>query len=511
MGKKKKQKVTEQQITDSTGGQSSSGENSGWQNALSEMINNATSSGAFDTKNYSNNFENVNRNENVRNNTNTSQTGRNDFSNSSDSNEYSNSVADQSNNTYQDDSRTNYEDQSQDTAQDQSQLTSQEEIRRAQQESQLRNTAETAQRSETGVDSESQDYVRAMRGNALSSLGGIKDENFAASAEDITDTAESFQNPYTEKVVDGIRGEYDYLRGKARVATAQGATNAGAYGGGRHGVAEGERLAALDRSQASDVGGALERGYNSALSLGADTAQRRANAPVAATMARQQMLAGGLGPTGTSTSGTGTQTGMTSGTASDTSSGTTAGTMRGNTSGTMRGNTAGTSRGTTSGSMTGRTNTGTRGGRSGTERGVQNTSSNVNSMSDTNSSLFGSTAGGQSGGQSGTQFNTESGRQNGSSSGKSGGLFNQKGDQWNKGKTNSTREEESSNPWYQDAMGIAAGVGGLMGPGALGKFGKKIPLGGRVRSIPITSGIPAKVPSSLSRLRVKPRTRRPGT
>lgn len=256
----------------------------------------------------------------------------------------------------------------------------------------------------SGVDAASQAYIDQMRQQALGSLGGISASNFYASPDQINAITQQIQNPYTQQVLGGIGQEYDRLRQQAAVDTAQGATLAGAYGGSRHGVAEGERLGALDRAQTQQQGQVLSDSYNRALSMAAPIAQQQAGAPVSAMQAQQQILQGGLGPTGTSTTSSASQSdfqnlmNQLSGQMSSTDYQNLLGLLSGSssTSGTNYLNSTGSSIGSTSGTSGG------------------------TSM--------------QSGTQSGTQSSTGS----------------------------STNTQSQSNPWYQDVLGAGTLVAGLI-------------------------------------------------
>lgn len=97
-------------------------------------------------------------------------------------------------------------------------------------------------------------------------VGGTPDSWFVGPDQrPIGEQVEPFLNPYIDNVVNAARREYDHLRGRARMATNDAATAAGAFGGSRHGVAEAVRLAELDRSQAGQVAGLHHQGYQSAL------------------------------------------------------------------------------------------------------------------------------------------------------------------------------------------------------------------------------------------------------
>src|SRR5690606_27342516 len=101
------------------------------------------------------------------------------------------------------------------------------------------------------------------------------------------------------------------LRGQAQMATQQAATQAGAFGGSRHGVAEGVRLGELDRAQASQIAGLLHSGYQQALGQGVAFAEHQRQLQqqqLQEPLFRQQLALGfqnmGMGPVGTTTTST---------------------------------------------------------------------------------------------------------------------------------------------------------------------------------------------------------------
>jgi hypothetical protein len=155
-----------------------------------------------------------------------------------------------------------------------------------------------------GIDAASQSYVDQMRAQALGGSGAINAGQFAPGVGDINALTQQLQNPFMQNVVGGVGQQFDQLRGQAANATSQQATAAGAFGGSRHGVAQGQRLGELDRAEGQQVGQLLAAGHAQAQQAALPLAQQQAMAPLQALMAQQQMLQGGLGPTGQVTSGT---------------------------------------------------------------------------------------------------------------------------------------------------------------------------------------------------------------
>lgn len=114
-------------------------------------------------------------------------------------------------------------------------------------------------------DAQSQQYINQMRQmgqNAAGVATGQQGSYFTGplSAGDISQA----MNPYMENVIGGVRGEFDHLRNQSMNQSNQQATQAGAFGGSRHGVMAGARMGELDRAQTSQIGGLLQQGYGQA-------------------------------------------------------------------------------------------------------------------------------------------------------------------------------------------------------------------------------------------------------
>lgn len=126
--------------------------------------------------------------------------------------------------------------------------------------------------------------------------------------QSIGDQVSPFMNPYIDKVVGAVNTQFDHLRSGARNDTKQQATLAGAYGGTRHGVAEGVRMSALDRTQMGILGDLYKGGYDNALTQGVDYAEQQRlrreqvrQEPIWKQEQAQRMLNFGMGSTGTNT------------------------------------------------------------------------------------------------------------------------------------------------------------------------------------------------------------------
>lgn len=158
------------------------------------------------------------------------------------------------------------------------------------------------------LDPKSQAYVDNLRRAAL---GGADALNAAGpfylgpDPRTPAEQAKAFMDPYLSSVVDATRGEFDYLRGQAGREATDAAIQSGAYGGSRHGVAEGVRKAALDRAQTSQIANLFQSGYQSALQQGLQYSEyqralreRQAQEPLMRQQALLQLLNLGMGPTG---------------------------------------------------------------------------------------------------------------------------------------------------------------------------------------------------------------------
>lgn len=160
----------------------------------------------------------------------------------------------------------------------------------------------------TRLDPSSEAYVghtRRAAKDAAATIGGAGPLFLGADPRTIEQQMAPFMNPYLSQVVGGVRGEFDHLRGQARLAGNDAATRAGAFGGARHGVAEGVRMGELDRAQASQIGGLLSSGFRDALSQGLQhseyqraLAERQAQEPLFRAQQQLAMLNMGMGPHG---------------------------------------------------------------------------------------------------------------------------------------------------------------------------------------------------------------------
>lgn len=75
----------------------------------------------------------------------------------------------------------------------------------------------------------------------------------------------SFMNPYQNNVVDATKAQFANLRGDTMSSINDAATQAGAFGGSRHGVASGVALGELGRNEQSALADLYHSGFNEAM------------------------------------------------------------------------------------------------------------------------------------------------------------------------------------------------------------------------------------------------------
>lgn len=103
---------------------------------------------------------------------------------------------------------------------------------------------------------------QAMAGFGSASAGG----NLGLSALGGDPNAiKSFMNPYNEDVINATMGDFSHLRDQTLGSVNDQATRAGAFGGSRHGVAEGVALGELGRGEQSALAGLRSSGFDSAM------------------------------------------------------------------------------------------------------------------------------------------------------------------------------------------------------------------------------------------------------
>jgi hypothetical protein len=162
-------------------------------------------------------------------------------------------------------------------------------------------------KAKTGAQYGDQQYLQRLRQQGVAGADSAMNQpgNFFLGADprSIQEQASQFMNPYQSQVIDGVRGEFDFMRGQAMNSANANATQAGAFGGSRHGVMAGARLGELDRAQGQQIGQMLHSGWQDSMQQGLQyseyqrsLAERQAQEP----MFRQQMamnnLNAGMGP-----------------------------------------------------------------------------------------------------------------------------------------------------------------------------------------------------------------------
>lgn len=76
---------------------------------------------------------------------------------------------------------------------------------------------------------------------------------------------QQLMNPYIDNVVGNVNKQYDYSRNATINSTNDAATRAGAFGGSRHGVAEGVALGELGRGHEATIADLYHGGFNDAM------------------------------------------------------------------------------------------------------------------------------------------------------------------------------------------------------------------------------------------------------
>lgn len=188
-------------------------------------------------------------------------------------------------------------------------LTDQQLAQRQQQQTQQ----QQQQRAVTGIDERSQAFVDQLRQQALQAAQGIQPGQFAPSVGAINELTQGLQNPFTEQVIAANAADFERAREAAATASRQASTARGAFGGDRQALTEGARVGEIDVAQAQQAAQLRNLGFQRAQQQALGLAQQQALAPAQAAAFQQQLLAGGLGPTGQVQTTTGQQTGQLTG------------------------------------------------------------------------------------------------------------------------------------------------------------------------------------------------------
>lgn len=95
-----------------------------------------------------------------------------------------------------------------------------------------------------------------------------------ADATRASDYMDDYRNPFEQQVVDTTLAGFDDNAGRVRAAQAAQAAQAGAFGGSRYGIREAQTEADLARERAAQEAALRYQGFNTALTAGADDANR---------------------------------------------------------------------------------------------------------------------------------------------------------------------------------------------------------------------------------------------
>jgi len=125
-------------------------------------------------------------------------------------------------------------------------------------------------------------------GTAGTTLGGVSQYITGAGTAAGPSAYSAYMSPYQQQVIDATRDEYDIQAAKQKLALGAPSV-AGAFGGGRHGLAEAEYTAASDRNRAALLGGLRQQGYTQAQELaGRGFTQQAGLAGMQGSLAQQQ-------------------------------------------------------------------------------------------------------------------------------------------------------------------------------------------------------------------------------
>ena len=156
---------------------------------------------------------------------------------------------------------------------------------------------------------EDRDYTRGTRdmasGQADQILNNPGSYFLGPDGRSISDQAAQFHNPYQNQVIEGIRSEYDHLRGQAGLNQAAGSTLAGAFGGDRHQLQLGAAMGELGRGQAQQVGNLLHNNWTDSVDRGLQYSEyeralreRQAQEPIYRAQTAVGLRNAGAGPMG---------------------------------------------------------------------------------------------------------------------------------------------------------------------------------------------------------------------
>lgn len=99
-------------------------------------------------------------------------------------------------------------------------------------------------------------YGQALQGGGNLGVGALSGDPAAIA---------KLMNPYQQQVIDANNAEWQHTNAQTMNQVNDAATQAGAFGGSRHGVAEGVALANNNRAQQSQTANLLSQGYGQAV------------------------------------------------------------------------------------------------------------------------------------------------------------------------------------------------------------------------------------------------------
>ena len=153
----------------------------------------------------------------------------------------------------------------------------------------------------TTVDPSSQRFIDQQRRMAQQAAGVAQNAGplFTGplSGEQITQA----MNPFLQNVLQAQGQQFDHLRNQALTGANQQATQAGAFGGSRHGVMAGARLGELDRAQMQQTAGLLQGGFQDARQFAEhqrQLQQQQMQEPLFRQQNALQFMNMGMGPVG---------------------------------------------------------------------------------------------------------------------------------------------------------------------------------------------------------------------
>ena len=106
-----------------------------------------------------------------------------------------------------------------------------------------------------------QPYMQAA-GTAATAAGALT--GTGAGAAGTAGTIASYMSPYQQQVIDATRDEYDVQAAKSRLGLGAQAVAGGAFGSGRHGIAEAEFDVGSNRNRAALLAGLRQSGFQEA-------------------------------------------------------------------------------------------------------------------------------------------------------------------------------------------------------------------------------------------------------